>query len=203
MKQKTILLAIFAFIGLTSFAQRSTNAKDADFSFLVGKKDMNIVFDYEGMTVGKNQTEVDYVNNQVAEKNEKKKGTGDEWRKAWENGKLNLYEPTFKNAFTKKLGKVGVAVSEGDNAEITVIVRTTRMEPGFNAGVAKKRAEIDLEYIFVETANKDNIIATVVMTRVLGNDTFTVSDRLNLAYMGAGASLGGYIKKSLAKAAKK
>lgn len=197
--KKNLVLLMFTFVGLVSFAQRSTNAKDADYSFLKGKKDMNIVFDYEGMTVGKNKTEEEYVNETVAEKNEKKAGTGDEWRKSWEKGKLNIYEPTFEAAFTKKLGKVGIAVSEGDNAEITVIVKSTRIEPGFNVGMASMEAEIDLECIFVETANKDNVIATVVMTKVKGDDTFTVSDRLKVAYMAAGMKLGGFIKKSLDK----
>lgn len=199
MKQSTILLAMFAFLGLTSFAQRSTNAKDADYSFLKGKKDMNIVFDYEGMTVGKNKTEEEYVNETVAERNEKKAGTGDEWRKSWEKGKLNIYEPSFKAILSKKLGKVGIVVSEGDNAEVTVIVRTTRIEPGFNAGVVAMEAQIDVEYIFVETANKDNILATVVMSKVMGTDTYTVSDRVNAAYVNAGGGLGMYMKKSLSK----
>lgn len=197
MKKQSLLLLMFALIGLTSFAQRSTNAKDGDYSFLKGKKSINIKFVYEGMTVGKNKTESEYVEETVAEKNEKKKGSGDEWRKSWEKGKLHEYEPAFRAAFTKKLGKLGITVKEGDDAEVTAIVKITRMEPGFNVGVANMNAEVDLEVIFVETADQDNIISQVVMTKVYGSDTYAVSDRLRPAFMAAGARLGGYINKAL------
>lgn len=202
MKRKSILLTLFTLLGAMTFAQRSTTAKEADYSFLDGKKDLSIVFDYEGMTVGKNQTEEDYVAETIAKKNEKKAGTGEEWQKAWENGKLNIYEPAFETMLAKKLGKNGIAVSQGEDAEVTLIVKTTRIEPGFNAGVAKMAAQIDVEYIFVETANKDNILAQIVMSRVVGGDSYAVSDRVVFAYRGAAARLGGYMLKYFKKAGK-
>ena len=197
MKKSILLFSLLAFIGLSANAQRSTRVKDADFSFLKSEKTINVIFDYEGMTIGKNQTEVDYVEEKVAEKNEKKAGTGDEWRKSWEKGKLNIYEPMFRTGITKKLAKVGLKVEEGDNAHLTIIVKTTRIEPGFNAGVASMNAVIDLEYIFVETANHDNIIAQVIMSKVQGSDAYAVSDRVKVAYLGAGRRLAGYIAKQL------
>lgn len=197
MKKNTLLLAIFAFVGLAANAQRSTNAKDADYSFLKKEKTMNIKFDYDGMTVGKNQTEKDYVAATIAEKNEKKPGAGDKWLESWEKGKINTYEPTFKTIFNKKMTKLGITIVEGDGAHLTLIVKTTRIEPGFNAGVLKMAAAIDLEYIFVETANPNNIIAQVVMSKVPGSDTYAVSDRVNLAYSVASRKLAGYISKQI------
>lgn len=201
MKKINLLITLIALIGfgLTANAQRSTRAKEADYKFLKKEKKLNILFTYEGMTVGKNMTEEAYVAKKVKEKNEKKSGTGNKWKKAWEKGKLSIYEPIFKAAFIKKMGKAGIKVSEGDDARLTVIVKTTRIEPGFNIGIVKKNAEVDFEFIFVETANKDNIVAQIIMTRARGSDTYTVSDRVKLAYMGGARRLSGYIAKRLKK----
>lgn len=197
MKKNTLLFALMTLVGFSSFAQRSTTAKEADYSFLKGKKEVNVVFNYEGMTVGKNKTEETYVNETVAEKNEKKAGTGDEWRQSWEKGKLNVYEPAFSAGFSKRLAKAGIKATAGDNAEITVIVKTTRIEPGFNIGVTKMAAQIDVEFIFVETANQDNILAQIVMSKVSGGDGYAVSERVKYAYSGAGGRLGGYAANAL------
>lgn len=199
MKKSTFLFALMTLIGFSSLAQRSTTAKEADYSFLKGKKEINVVFNYEGMTVGKNKTEETYVNETVAEKNEKKAGTGDEWRQSWEKGKLNVYEPAFSSSFTKRLSKAGIKASAGDNAEITAIVKTTRIEPGYNVGVSKMAAQIDIEITFVETANQDNILAQIVMSRVGGSDGYAVSERVKFAYYNAGSQLGGHAAKALKK----
>jgi hypothetical protein len=197
MKKNFLLLFLIAFVGFAATAQRSTRAKDADYSFLKGEKKINVIFSYEGMTVGKNKTEETYVEEKVAEKNEKKAGDGDRWRESWENGKLNIYEPMFNKGFDKKLEKLGLATSEGDDARLTLIVKTTRMEPGFNIGITKMSAQADYEFIFVETANHDNIVAQIVMSKVGGSDTYAVSDRVKVCYLGAGRRLAGYIYKAL------
>lgn len=197
MKISIILFSLVVLAGFSSTAQRSTQAKDADYSFLKKEKKLNVLFAYDGMTVGKNMTEEAYVAEKVAEKNEKKAGTGDEWKESWEKGKLNIYEPSFKLHFNKKLSKMGLEAAEGDDAPMTVIVKTTRIEPGFNIGITSMAAQIDVEFIFVETSNHDNIIAQVIMSKVTGSDTYTVSDRVNLAYIGAARQLAGYIAKAL------
>jgi len=197
MKKINLLIILISILGLSANAQRSSKVKDADYSFLKGVKTMNILFDYEGMTVGKGKTEEAYVAEKVAEKNKKKAGKGDKWKKAWENGKLSVYEPTFKAVFSKKLGKIGIKVKEGDDAEITMIVKATRIEPGFSVGVASKRGEADFEFIFVETANHENIISQIILTRAIGSDTYSVSDRVKFAYYYAAKKLSGYIVKGL------
>ncbi len=198
MKKNILLLTLLVFAAFAANAQRSTNAKDADYSFLKGEKKINVIFDYEGMTVGKNKTETDYVAEKVAEKNEKKAGDGDRWKEAWEKGKLNVYEPAFSAKFTKRLAKkVGISASSGDDANITLIVRTTRLEPGFYSYAVNRAAEVDLELIFVETANHDNIIAQIVMSKVRGSESMTVSDRVKIAYVASATRLSQYIYKAL------
>ena len=197
MKNKIFMSVALLFVGLTAVAQRTTKAAEADYSFLKGVKKINVVFDYEGMTVGKNMTEVDYVAQTVAEKNEKKPGAGDEWKEAWEKGKLNLYEPAFITSLNKKLKKMGFEASQGDDAEMTLIVKITRLEPGFYSYAVNKDAELDMLMSFVETANHDNITSQVVMTNVHGAEAASVSGRLVTAFNMTGAILGKYIAKAL------
>lgn len=193
------ILAALMFVANSSLtAQRATEAKKGDYSCMEGIKTVNVIFVYDGMTVGKNLTEAEYVAEKVAEKNEKKAGSGDEWRKAWEKGKLTVYEPGFAAAFTKKIGKkLGIVASVGNDAPITIIVKTTRLEPGFNAHVVKRRAAIDMEMSFVDTDNHDNVHSTVFMNNLQGGDGYSVSDRVMAAYRGAGWRLAQYISKSL------
>jgi hypothetical protein len=202
MRKINLLIALIAIISFTASAQRSTRAKEADYKFLLKEKSLNILFTYEGMTVGKNMTEEAYVAKKVSEKNAKKPGTGDKWQKAWENGKLSVYEPAFKAGYVKKMAKSGIKVTEGDDARLTLIVKTTRIEPGFNIGITKMSAVCDYEFIFVETANKDNIVAQIVMSKMRGSDTYSVSARIQVAFMNAGRRLSGYTAKKL-KALKK
>lgn len=197
MKRKILMSVTLLFIGLNVLAQRATEFKKADYSFLKGVKKINVVFDYEGMTVGKNQTEADYVAETVAEKNEKKAGEGDEWKEAWEKGKLSMYEPGFILMLNKTAKKAGLVSSQGDDAEMTIIVKITRLEPGFYSYAVNRNAAVDLVLSFVKTANKEEIVSQVIMTNIQGNENMSVSGRVYGAFATAGSYLGKYIAKGL------
>lgn len=196
MKKNLILSLTFLVGSLAAFGQRTTEAQDGDYSFLKGQKNFNLRFDYEGMTVGKNLTETDYVDREVAEKEEKEAGTGKEWKEAWEKAKINTYEPAFINGFNKQLKKAGLSASQGDDAEITLIVQVTRLEPGFYSYAVNRSAELDLTLTFVETANPENIKCQVIMTKVLGSEAPAVSSRVSAACTVGGIRLGKYIAKT-------
>lgn len=196
--KRTFLLMLLLFIGSSTFAQRTVSMKDGDYSFLRGVKTMNVQFNYDGMTVGKNQTEEEYVAAKVAEKNEKKPGSGDEWKKSWEKGKLNTYEPGFINYFNKKAGKkLGLKLVEGDEAEMTLLVNVTRIEPGFYTYAVNKSAEVDANLLFVAADNHDDIKLQVVSTNIKSNEAPDVSTRVLGCFMNTAGYLAKYIIKSL------
>ncbi len=197
MKSKLLLSVGIMFLALNVLSQRATDFRKANYSFLKSVKKINVVFDYEGMTVGKNQTEEDYVAETVAEKNEKKAGAGDEWKEAWEKGKLNTYEPGFIEKFNKSTKKLGLVASQGDDAEMTVIVKITRLEPGFYSYAVNRNAAVDLVLSFVETADHEKIVSQVIMTNMQGNENPSVSGRVYGAFATAGAYLGKYAYKGL------
>lgn len=196
MTRKLTLLFVLLFVGTTAFSQRTTDAKDGDYSFLTGHSDFNIKFDYTGMTIGKNITEEDYLAREVMEKEEKEKGSGEKWREAWENAKINEYEPAFAEGFNKQLKKAGLSASVGDDAEITLIVTINRLEPGFYSYAVNRPAILDYTLTFVKTENPEEILSQVIMTKIYGSEQPAVSQRVGAACRVAGTKLGSYIKKT-------
>lgn len=196
MKKPIVLCLAFMVTSLMTFGQRTTEAQDADYTFLKDHKNFNLRFDYTGMTVGKNLTEEDYIAREMMEKNEKEPGSGERWREAWENAKINEYEPAFIAGFNKQLKKAGMTCTQGDDAEITLIVSINRLEPGFYSYALNKAAEMDITLTFVKTNNQEDIISQVIMTKVLGSEAPAVSQRVGAACTTAGVRLGRYVQKT-------
>src|SRR5690606_38745651 len=138
------------------------------FAFLKGQKAINLEYDYSEMGVGKYKTEEAYLEDKSAERNKKEAGTGDKWKESWTTSRDRVYHPKFEELFNKGVAGKGMKGERGIDAEYTLIVKTTFTEPGFNIGITKKAASINVEYIFVETANRDNVLAKFVQNGVPG-----------------------------------
>lgn len=143
--------------------------------------------------MGKYKTEQEYVTAKTAEYNKKEAGKGDSWAKSWANDKESRFEPKFIELFTKESG---MTVSK--DAKYTLIFKTTSIEPGYNIGISRKNAEIDAEVWIVETANKDNKLATFTINNVPGGTAFgydfDTGLRISEAYANSGKKLGKYLK---------
>ena len=193
------------FVGVTafSFGQKIVKTSgDAKLAFLKGQKSINIEYDYSEMGVGKYKTEEAYLEEKAAERNEKEAGSGDKWKESWTTSRDRVYHPKFEELFNKGLSGKGVTGARGmEDAQYTLIVKTTFTEPGFNIGITKKSASINVEYIFVETGNHDNVLAKFVQNGVPGAQAmgmdFDTSTRISESYAKAGKMLAGYIAKQL------
>lgn len=197
---KTVLVALLV-LGATATQAQKIKVTEGDLSFLKGQTEVLVEYDYSDMGVGKFDKEEDYVNKKVAEYNEKNPGTGDEWKEKWEADREGRFHPKFEelmNNYTEK--KANCNFSQVNiNAKYTLIFKTTFTEPGFNIGVMRKDAMINAEVIFVETANKDNVVAKMTMVKVpgrgaMGND-YDSGYRIQEAYAKAGKALAGYLLK--------
>ena len=77
------------------------------------------------------------------------------------------------------------------------------MEPGYNVGISSKNASINIEVIFIETADPDNHLAVISMNKVPGNalfgSDFDVEQRIGAAYGQAGQKLAQYLWKKVLK----
>ncbi len=156
MKTKLLLIAGFiAVAGLSASAQKMLEG-DKKLSFLAGQTKINIVYDYDGMMVGKKE-EAEYLNEKKAKGNEKQPGKGDRWVEKWHNNKTSMYEPMFDELINKQLfkGKTNAtAVKGAADAKYTIIVKTVMLEPGFNSVVMKQNPFCKYEITYIETATK-------------------------------------------------
>jgi hypothetical protein len=189
----TAMLLAFVALSSTSIAQK-LKLTQGDLAALKDAQEMNFEFTYDNMSVGKFDTEKEYLDKKTAEYNKKEDGRGDTWAKNWVADRQSRFEPKFIELFTKSSG-----MTENKAAKYTLIFKTKFTEPGYNIVISRKNAKIDADAVIVETANKSNVIATITVDNALGR-TFGGYDydtglRIGEAYADAGKALGQFIKK--------
>ena len=198
-----VCILSFAFCLSTTIKAQRIELKSGNLDFLKGQKDINVEYVYDDMTVGKLKEE-DYVNKKVADYNEKEAGKGDKWAVKWEEDRETRFQLKFEQLLNKYLEKSGVIVEQNNNeTSYTLILKTTFTEPGFNIGIMRKPAFIDVEVVFVETENHDNILATIEIKKSPGADAmgydFDTGTRIQEAYAKCGKELAKYLAKKAFK----
>lgn len=199
-RMKWILLmgvSLFLFSSLKVDAQK-VKLESGDFALLKGQAALNVDYVYDNLSVGK-KTENEYIKDKVADYNKGEPGKGDRWLTSWKNDRQNRYHPKFENLMNEYLSEKGIKVGVNKNAKYTVILKTTMIEPGFNVGIWKEDASINVEILFVETANKTNVLAKITMEKVPGR-TFSGNDydtgqRIEEAYAKCGKELAKLMLK--------
>lgn len=192
MKKITGLLVATCLLGLHTIAQKVKTTSGND-DILKSESSINIQFNYDNITVGKFKNEQEYITAKTEEYNKKEAGKGDSWAVSWKNDRESRYEPKFIELF-----KLSSGMSIVTDAKYTMIVKTVSIEPGWNIGISRKNAEIDLEIWIVETANKSSKLATFTINNVPGGTAFgydfDTGLRISEAYAKAGKSLGKSLK---------
>jgi hypothetical protein len=194
---------ILMFIGLLAISLPGMSQKiklvEGNVSALAGQKAITVEFIYDGMTVGKEKSETEYVTKKKAELNQKEAGRGDKWSEAWVADRKDRFEPQFRELFAKH----SLMTTAGDNPTYKLIFKTTRTEPGWNIGISRVPAFIDAEVIIVETANPDKVIAKLTVKNSPGRDAwgfdFDTGTRLQESYAKAGKEVGQFIVKNSKK----
>lgn len=199
---RKICLGIVAAMLILSGCTVPVKTVKGDYHFLKNVKELKVEFDYSDMMVGRNLPEERYVSERVEERNEDDPGKGDAWKEGWYGARDKRYEPKFMEQFSSYLEDTGINASEeNEDAPYTLIVHTVYTEPGFNVGVMKKPAEVNFEYIFVETGNPDKVVAKFKQTKVPGSQyggyDFDVGSRVAESYAYAGKYLAKRIAKEL------
>lgn len=192
MKKITGLLLVTCLFGLQTIAQKVKTTSGSD-DILKSESSINIEFSYDNITVGKYKNEQDYITAKTEEYNKKEPGKGDSWAASWKNDRESRYEPKFIELF-----KLSSGMSIITDSKYTMIVKTVSIEPGWNIGISRKNAEIDLEIWIVETANKSSKLASFTINNVPGGTAFgydfDTGLRISEAYAKAGKSLGKSLK---------
>lgn len=199
-----LLIICFIAFATASFAQggfSKIKLVSGDLKFLKGEKKLNVSYDFSQLKVG-GFDEEDYLNEQVAKKNKKQAGSGDKWKEDWNNNKTKKYEPKFEELLNKYLSENGTKIGQDTvNTKYTIILKTTLIEPGYNVGISKKPAYINVDILFVDNTDMTKNIAKMVMTNVLGQDAmgfdYDTGSRIAEAYAKCGKALGNYINKNV------
>ncbi len=158
-------------------------------------KEFKILFTYDGMRVGRFESEEEYINYQVTEHETKEAGSGEKWLQGWKNSRQERYEPDFIKSLNKVFEKKDVKVAPESQSSYTLIVKTKYSEPGYNIGVSKFPAFCHFEFEFVDASNPGNVLLRLYVQDVEGSGgfDFDVGTRLTGSYSKAGKVLGKYL----------
>ncbi|MDY7393903.1 hypothetical protein UMM65_01480 [Aureibaculum sp. 2210JD6-5] len=100
----------------------------------------------------------------------------------------------------KYLGdKENMYFAEGlEDAKYTLIVETVWLYPGWDAGIMKQHAKVTTQLKFVETANKDNVLAEVSSKNAPGDqwgNNYSNESRVGEGYAKTAKSLAKLVLK--------
>lgn len=172
------------------------------FAPLAGTTQLNIVYDYQGMTVGKFASEGDFIRKSVADREAEEPGSGKTWLATWKADREIVHQPKFEELLNESLLGAGVWASKGlDNAPYTLLVKFLHLETGWNVALVRQHAQITLSIKITKTGNPNRVIVELLGNKILGADSmglnFSVSSRLSNAYGKAGKDLGELLSAKL------
>lgn len=206
------MFTVLALGSVLSASAQKTKLEEGDFSALKGQTEVNVVFDYSDIKVGrKMKPEAEYLAEKVAEMNQKEPGEGDKYKQRWIAARTTHYAPNFETLIAKTLPGVSVKTTNS-TAKYTLLIVTTYTEPGFSMGVSSSDAVVNAEIRLVETGVKDKVLGRLSMNGILGKsatksmpgmpiDTggLTFEKRVGEAYEKMGKSLGSWLSKNAMK----
>lgn len=200
--KKLALVTLFIGFAIIGNAQK-IKVESGDLSILKGQKELNVEFVYDGMAVGKFKTEKEYIEKKRLENEAKEVGKGDSWEADWKGDREKQYEPKFIELFNKGGEDFGMSVAKSTAAaKYTVIVKTTFIEPGWNIGITRVPAYINVEISVVETASK-NVVSKITMTKTPGMDAmgfdYDSGYRISQSYAKCGKEFVHLVEKKVSK----
>lgn len=197
-------ILIIAFV-LTVFVvnAQKMRVKEGNIKNLKGITEYNVTFDYTDVKIPKFDTEEDFLADKMAKREEKKEGDGERFKKSWFDDRPNKYQPKFVESFNKRFDDGAVKVEQDlTDAKYTMKVHTTKLYPGYNVGIIRHNAEIDVVLTVFETANPSNILLSGSYRDVQGYGSmgydFNSGDRIAECY----AKLAKVLAKNIKKKAK-
>lgn len=194
--KKHVMIAVMAMTSYGLANAQRISLTSGSVSPLAGQSEINVEYTFDHMKVGDFDKEEDYVAKKREEYNKKEAGRGDNWAKAWVSDRENRFEPKFNELFHDASGMIA---GGSPKSKYTMIVHTVYTEPGFNVGVMRKNAKINLVIDIVETASRDKRVASLTVDKALGRTfggfDFDTGLRISEAYADAGKALGKYIRK--------
>lgn len=192
---------LFLVIACTSVYAQKIKVAQGGFDFIAGQKEVNVEFDYSNMKLLKdNFTNEQYLTKRSAELEEKARGKGKTWEKAWNSSRELIWNPKFLELMNKYLGKDKDMYFAEDlsDTKYTLIVETVWLYPGWDAGIMKQPAKVTTNLKFVETSNRDNILLEVSSKNAPGDqygNNYSNESRVGEGYAKTAKTLAKLILK--------
>ncbi len=201
MKKLLLSIALVACV-VTEAKSQKILLVSGDPTVLKGQTEVNLVYDYSALEVGKFPSEQSYKDKKVAEYNKKEAGRGDKWVESWERDKTVRYPEKFEELINKGLSGNGIHFAQNNEAaKYTLIVKTKFIEPGYNVGISSMPAAANFEYMIVEKDKPTNFLAHFSHKGVPGAQAFGMDfdtgTRISESYAKGGKMLAAFIAKKL------
>ncbi len=199
MKRFFTLSIAMAMIAMTSYGQKIITNEGSP-SVIKGQKDVAFLFTYDDLMIGK-MTEANYIAKIKGERDAKAAGSGDKWERAFLEDRTKRYERKFEDLFNKYAGELyGTYASiYNKTGKYTIKVHTTMIEPGYNVGVSRMPALVNMEITIYETASSDKILYKATLLKAPGTsivNDYDVGERISEAFAKAGKSLSIFLNKA-------
>ncbi|MDR1980179.1 MAG: hypothetical protein LBQ39_00990 [Tannerellaceae bacterium] len=201
MMKKIVYLCAMCCVYTASLFSQSIVLTSGTIDFVKKSSVIEFIFTYDDMLVGK-MTEMEYIDKKVGDFNKKEEGRGDSWKRAWLGDRQARFEPKFKELFDKYLEKHDIVAGE-EGADYRIVINTDFTEPGWNVGVMRMNASLDLTCKVFDTASGQPV--AVIKVRNCSANNFSGTDfdtgfRIQECYAKAGRELAKFfIKKAKLK----
>ncbi|RKR14519.1 hypothetical protein CLV91_0596 [Maribacter vaceletii] len=198
-------IALVAFLLITGATQaQKLKEIDGNPKDLKGIKEYALEFDYSDLEIPKYDSEEDFLADKMKKREEKEAGLGEKFKASWFSDREEFYEPKFIESFNKRFddGELSVS-SDNAEAEYTMKVHSNKIYAGYNVGIVRKNAEIDVTFSVYETSNPGNVLFSGKFYDVqgygaMGND-YNSGYRISECYAKAAKSFAAYLKKKALK----
>lgn len=193
--QRLLIIVLFLFAGLLSYAQNII-LTSGSLAPLKSEHVLKFEFTYDEMLVGK-MTEAEYVDKKVGDYNSKEAGKGDTWKTNWIADRKGRFEPKFVELFDKYMEEKNIA-SGTEGANYIITINTDFTEPGFNVGVVRRNASVDLSCKIINIATGEQIASVKIRNASANNFWGTDFDsgyRLQESYAKAGREFAKFLVK--------
>lgn len=184
--KKLLLVVLTIGLAVAVQAQKVTG----DISCLKGQSQINITFDYQGVTYD-GDSESKYLKNENLAKDS-------EWRTAWTSTyRTEKWEPRLTEDLNKEIAKKKMECGDFPEATYTIIVKLVDIDPGSFAGPMSVPAKITANASIVNTETNE-VMATIELKKIAYNPYFT-APRPELRVAEAFSCVGELIGKKLSK----
>jgi hypothetical protein len=195
---KCVFIALLSLLSLQVFSQ-DVVLESGNLNFLKTETKIRLEYDYSNMGVGEYAKEEDYIKMKVAEADKSKSSSGAKWLNEWNADRKTDFQPAFQEMLNKKAAPLKFD-SSYTNTNVTLILTTTYMEPGFyTSGFIQKKAEINVIYTFVDSNDHSKVLAKISAKKIISVNTtyaYDLAYRVKGAYSKAAMVLAEQIKKA-------